>query len=50
MSEEIKERLSKTGIEIDFSKINFDGLPQIEQDNRKYEIHTGTIPVEFVKV
>lgn len=50
MSEEIKERLSKTEYEIDFSKINFECLPTAVQDNRKYTIQTGTIPVELVKV
>ncbi|EOT29496.1 hypothetical protein C805_00080 [Eubacterium sp. 14-2] len=52
MPEEIKERLSKTGFNLDFRKIDFEKLRHIEQtgDKREYKITTGEIPVELLKV
>lgn len=51
MPEQTKiEPLSATELEVDFSKINFDSLPTLENnDNRKYQIITGTLPVELIK-
>lgn len=51
MAEEIKERLSKTEYDLDFSKINFEELRNIKptEDNREYKITTGELPIELLK-
>lgn len=51
MPEQTKiEPLSATEYEVDFNKINFDSLSTLENnDNRKHQIITGTLPVELIK-
>lgn len=55
------ELLSTTGCtfekgknaKLDFGKLDFSALSKVSSDNydnRKYKIHTGTIPIERIKV